>query len=183
MAFLAPFLGAASGTAAAGTAAAGATTAGLSTAQMIALGLTVASGITSAYSGYQAGKAEESLRKFNAEYADIQAKDALTRGVADQDRIRLQLRKILGSQRARFGGGGIDPATGTPIDVALDSTRQGEQDMLIARNNAAREAFGFTTEAGRERYLGRVARKSSKLKALDTLLTSGAAAYGIYTGV
>jgi hypothetical protein len=176
MAFLAPAAAAVGGAAAAGTAAA------LTTAQMVAIGLTAAAGLVGAYSQYQTGKAEAKIAAENAKYKMRQAQDATDRGVAEQDRIRLQLRRILGAQRARFGAAGVDLMTGSPLDVAADSAREAELDMLTARNNAAREAFGFQQEARTERMRGRQARRAGRLGAFGTLLTSGSQAYGIYKG-
>jgi hypothetical protein len=177
MAFLAPAAAVAGGaTAAAGTAAA------LTTAQMVAIGLTAAAGLVGAYSQYQAGKAEARIASENAKYKMRQAQDATDRGISEQDRIRLQLRRVLGAQRARFGSGNVDLMTGNPLEVAADSSREAELDMLTARNNAAREAFGFQQEARLERMRGRQARKHGRYGALGTLLTSGSQAYGIYKG-
>lgn len=177
MAFIAPIIGAL-GT---GTAAAGAAAGGLTATQMVALGLTVASGVMGAKAQYDGGKLEDRLHQENAAYAEVQAQDSLARGVAEQDKVRFQLRRVLGAQRARYGAGGIDvSAGGTPTDVALDSEREAALDILTLGNNAAREAFGFREKARRERQSGRYALKSGKSNSLGTVLTTGANAWGIY---
>jgi len=188
MAFLAPFAawagtaiaGAGAAASTAGTAAAAGFSA-LTTSQMVALGLTAVSGVMGAKAQYDEGKIEDRLHQENAAYAEVQAKDAVARGVVEQDKVRLQLRRILGAQRARYGAGGIDlSAGGTPTDVALDSEREATLDMLTISNNAAREAFGYRTKARNERTSGRLARKSGKSNAFGTVLTTGAQAYGIF---
>jgi hypothetical protein len=148
---------------------------------MVAIGMTIAAGAMTAKAQYDAGKFQNKLNKQEAKYEDEKAKDAVSRGVEQQDKIRAQIRRVLGAQRAGFGGSGIDiSAGGSPFDVAMDSEREGELDMLTARNNAAREAFGYRSRAQQLRKAGKYAKKSGKSNALGTILTTGASAYGMY---
>lgn len=153
---------------------------GMTATQMVALGMTAASGIVGARGAMAQGKMEDQLAEQEARYNDLRATDEIARGVQDQDKIRIQLRRILGSQRASYGASGVDTNQGTPLNVALDSGREAELDMLTIANNASRAAFGFKESARRSRISGKFSKKAGKYNAWGTALTTGANAYGIY---
>lgn len=98
---------------------------------------------------------------FNAGIHDAQALDAVQRGKATEDRFRVQIRGLIGSQRARLAAQGVDVSDGSPLELQMDAARQGEFDALTIRTDAAREAWGyqvqaegFRLQAGRTRKLG-----------------------------
>ena len=183
MAFALPLLavgGGAGAAAGAGAVAAATATAGLTTAQVIGLGLVAGGTLLSGYSQYQQGKYEEGVAKANAKYEQFKAEDALRRGDVEESRHRLQVRRLLGTQRARQGASGVDINSGSPLAVALDTVSLGEMDAMTIRNNAAREAFGYRVQAENELARGKQARRQSRFKIGSTLLTGGADAYGIW---
>src|SRR5262245_45020861 len=91
--------------------------AGLTTTQAVALGLTAGSAIMGGRAASQSAKLEAKMAEQDARYEDLRAADAIGRGVEQQDKIQLQLRRILGSQRAGYGAGNIDTGTGSPLTV------------------------------------------------------------------
>jgi len=145
-----------------------------------AVGLTLAGGGLQAYGQYQSGRANERLMDYNARLAEQQAEDALARGREAERRMRTDVRRTIGSQRARLAASGVDiSAEGSAVDLFADTARLGELDALTIRNNAAREAWGYRTQAVDYRARGDLARREGTYRAVGTLLTTGARAYGM----
>lgn len=145
-----------------------------------AIGLTVAGGGMQALGQYESGKANERLMNQNARIADMQADDALDRGRKAEGRHRVDVRRTIGAQRARLAASGVDiSADGSAIDLVADTARMGELDALTIRNNAAREAWGYKTQAVDLRARGKIARMEGKYAAVGTLLSTGGKAYGM----
>lgn len=165
MAFIVPMLAAIGG----GSAATGA-----------ALAASVAATGVTAYSTIQQGKFAADSAREEARAADFQARDALQRGVIEQDRHSLQVRRALGTQLARYGASGADVGSGSPLTVMADTAQLGKMDELVIRNNAAREAWGLTEQAKITRAKGRAARQAAYSQATASLLSGASDAYGIW---
>lgn len=135
----------------------------------------------------QQGAYQWRLAEWNANIAEQAAKDAISRGDIEAGRVRSGTRQTVGSQRAALAAQGIDVNTGSAADVQSDTARIGALDELTARNNAAREAWGYKVQAWNERTQGQLAKLGSKnaAKALrqqswGTVLTGAVQAYGTY---
>ncbi len=146
-----------------------------------AIGLTVAGGGMQAMGQYESGKANQRLMNQNAEVAEWQAEDALDRGRQAEGRHRVEVRRTIGAQRARIAASGVDisAADSSAMDLFADTARLGELDALTIRNNAAREAWGFKTQAVDLRARGDIAKMEGKYAAVGTLLSTGGKAYGM----
>lgn len=99
------------------------------------------------------------LSDYNAQVAELQAQDAITRGADEEARFRTSVRGLIGSQRAGFAAGNIDVGSGSAVDVQADAAFLGELDALQIRTNARREAWGYQVEAEDLRRRGEIARK------------------------
>ena len=106
----------------------------------------------------------------------LQATDALSRGSIEEDRYRRQIAQITGAQKAEIGARNVKG--GTALDLLSDTAMIGEEDALTIRNEAARTAWGYRTNADESRRYGRAARSQANMQAGATLLTGGAQAYG-----
>lgn len=146
-----------------------------------AIGLTVAGGGMTAYGQYESGRANERLMKQNARVAEWQAEDALERGRRAEGRSRVDVRRTIGAQRAGLAASGVDisDADSSAMDLFADTARLGELDALTIRNNAAREAWGYKTQAADLRARGSIARAEGTYGAVGTLLSTGGKAYGM----
>lgn len=157
-------------------------------ASVTALALQGAGVLASAAGPYAQGKAARAQGNYlgdvaeqNAKLAEQQATDATARGATSESRFRTSTSQLVGAQKTGYAGQGVDVSTGTPAEVMADSARLGELDALTIRNNAAREAFGYTVQAANERTQGAMARmagentaSSANAQAASTLLTGGA---------
>lgn len=140
MAFLAPI--AAFAAANAGT---------LSTIGTIA---SVAGAGISALGAIQQGKASAASANYNAE---VQANNAALakqnssfasqEGTANAETQQLKTRAELGSIQANQGASGVNVGSGSSLDVRSSAAETGELNALSIRSNAARQAYGYQTEA------------------------------------
>lgn len=123
----------------------------------------------------------------NAALAEAQAADALTQGELGAMTRRRLTRGDSSSARAAMAASGIQLDVGSAVDVQEDIAALGALDEATIRNNAAREAWGYRTQATDFTQRGRVTRSAAEMAAagldddqITTLLTGAAKTYGIY---
>jgi len=128
----------------------------------------------------QQGNYESSVYNQNADIADMQAHDAIARGREAELRQGMQTKQLVGSQRAALAASGIDPNVGSSAEIQADTNLLGTLDALTIRNNAAREAWGYGTQATQYRGAGAMAKRAGENTAAGlrnqswtTLLTGG----------
>jgi hypothetical protein len=133
------------------------------------------------------GEYESNIDNQNASLADAQAQDALQRGQVDESRQRMATRQNIGSSRAALAAQGVDISSGSAADVQASEAGLGELDALTIRNNAAREAWGYTVEGINYRQQGKLAKFGGQQAAAgytansySSLLSGAAQTYGIY---
>lgn len=131
-----------------------------------------------AYSQYQAGKYNSDMANAQAGIAEQSGRDALTRGAADANASLQQANKAASSQRVAMAAGGVDVGSGTALDVLSDTASAGAFDAAIAKNNAAREAYGYQVQAAMSRAEAKQARRQGNMAAVSTIMTTGANMYG-----
>lgn len=138
--------------------------------------------VVSAVGAMQQGKAAEKTAENNAKTMQLQAEDARARGGIAEEAHRAKVRQIRGEQRATLAASGVDMTSGTAASVLDQTTIYGELDARNIGVNAAREAWGYETQAGNELFQGKNAKQQGYLSGASTLLTGAARAYGIYKG-
>lgn len=106
----------------------------------------------------QAANSQADLQDYNAQIADLQAKDATARGALAESNYRSEVRGVIGQQRTLIAANNIDVSFGSAVDVQADAAYLGELDALTIRTNAAREAWGYQVQATDLRRRGRIAR-------------------------
>jgi hypothetical protein len=89
--------------------------------------------------------------EMNATLSDRRAKDALERGAKEEQRKRLEVQRILGSQQAAMAANGVDITFGSPLDTLTDTAMLGEIDALTIRTNANRESYDRRVDAVNQR--------------------------------
>lgn len=136
------------------------------------------SGGLQAYSQYQAGKYNAAMASAQADMANQSARDALSRGASDANAALQQANKTASSQRVAMAAGGVDVGSGTALDVLADTASAGAFDAAIAKNNAAREAYGYQVQAAMSRAEAKQARRQGNMAAVSTIMTTGANMYG-----
>lgn len=109
--------------------------------------------------GQRAADSQGELADYNANVATLQADDAIARGVEEEQRFRTKVRASIGAQRVGFAAGNIDVSSGSAADVQADAAYLGELDALTISGNAAREAWGYKTQAEDLTRRGQIARQ------------------------
>lgn len=153
----------------------------------VAIGLTVVSGFMSAAAAQQQAAAEAQAYNTQAQIAER------NRVIADQDRIQAvrtaqiaeedkarENRRNLASIRAAYGSTGLELA-GSPLDVlsdtsiemALDQQRVG-YDAYVQNREGKIKMDGYTEEASQARAAAKNAKIAGRMKAMGTLLSTGA---------
>jgi hypothetical protein len=128
----------------------------------------------------QQGKTQGEIAQFNADTAKFQADDAAKAGLVAEENQLAKTKQIRAQQEVIMGAGGLDPTTGTATQVLDQTTKMGTLDALTLRTNAARQAWGYSTQATNSELQGASARTAGYFGAAGTLLSGGARAYGLY---
>ena len=120
----------------------------------ITLAVMAAGAATSAYGAYSSGQAAKAQAEYqadvaqaNATMAGYQREDALRRGEEDAQQAARQAERMRGTQVARLASNGLDITSGSSLSILEDTAFFGAQDVQTIRNNAAREAWGYSVQA------------------------------------
>lgn len=116
----------------------------------IAYAIVAVVGAYGAYSSSQSAKAQAQYQSEvdsnNAKIAANQRDDAIIRGGEEANRVQREAERMRGAQVVRLASNGLDISSGTPLAMIEDSAFFGQQDAAMARNNAAREAWGYDVQ-------------------------------------
>ncbi len=150
----------------------------------IGTGLQVAGMVSGAFGAYNQSKATQqaydyqaAVNRNNAQIAEWQAQDSITRGQKAEQSQRLKTAQLQSSQRAAFAARGVALDEGSPLNILNDTDYMGELDALTIRDNAAKEAWGHRTQGAN--YSNDSAMLSARADAESPL---GSAAGTLLTG-
>lgn len=122
------------------------------------------------------GAYESTVAKSNQSLAEIQAEDAIRRGDKAAAEHGKAVRSLMGKQKAALAAQGIDVSSGSSADILNDTNYLGTLDALTIKNNAAREAFGYKSQAIGYGSQANFADLSTRNLSRSTLLTGGMSA-------
>lgn len=146
-------------------------------AMYASMGLSAISAITGAIMQSSAMRAagdyQASIAATNAKIAGIQEKQALEAGDVEASRQNLKTQATIGAIKAAQGASGTDVASGSSAIVRSGVAGAGAIDELTIRNNAARRAWGFQTEALEDTFKGQFAQLTAKAQSTQSLITGG----------
>lgn len=137
----------------------------------IALGAMAVGAVTSAVGAKNASQARKDAANYNASVQDQLALDAERRGAESAGQLRMETRQLKGSQVAALAANGIDVNQGSALDILAGTDMLSILDEETLLRNAAREAYGYRTEATMYR---RAADSESPSRAFMTSLIGGA---------
>lgn len=141
--------------------------------------MTLAGAATSATTQFNQAGAVTSQAAFDSKMAALNAADAINRGSAAAARVRAQGSETAGAQRAAGGASGVDVSSGSIADVESQERKFTALDLVTIGNNAAREAWGYTTNAALGELAAKNVAAADRAGAFETLATGVAKAYGI----
>ena|SRR5690348_13146350 len=88
-------------------------------------------------------------------------------GEAKTEQLGLRTRGQVAEISARQAGSGINPNTGSALDVRQSAGMLGNLDILSARSAAARQAYGYQQEASTEDLQAKMLRKAAGLAPIE----------------
>lgn len=112
---------------------------------------------------------------FDAKLAAVQATDAIQRGSEAANRTRVAVAGEVGTARARLAASGVQLGSGSAAGIEAQTKTFGALDEQMIRNNAAREAMGFTTQATLDQLGARQRANAIRDQSYATLLTGATA--------
>lgn len=142
---------------------------------------TVAAAGVGAYASYAQGQAQKEASEFNAKVAENNAMAAEQQGQFDAQQIRDKNRRLVASQRAAYAASGVDPNSGSPLDVYRDTKISGELEALTAIYTGRTSANAQTAQASLDRARANSASNAGTLGAASSLLGGAVSATGTYT--
>jgi hypothetical protein len=143
------------------------------------IALSAANTITGAQRARKQGDAAVNADLQNASEAERQATDAVARGHENALNAAEYGDEVLAAQRAAIGASGVDVNSGSAFQLQQDTRRAASFDALMAENNAAREAAGYTFQAKQYRRAAIDDRRAARTAATSTLLGGAASVVGL----
>lgn len=146
-------------------------------ATVVGTGISVYGAMQTANAQSKAADAQAQQARNNAILAGRAADDATARGdIAAQQKAN-QTNQLLGQQRVGLAANGVDPNSGSALDLQSDVAGNGELDQLTIKSNAAREAAGYqaqgmnySTQASIDEADSQNALSAGALKATSSLI-------------
>lgn len=139
----------------------------------------VGSGIAQSKAQRAQGEYQQRMLELNARLSGLQGKEAIEQGNRDASEIKREAIKVEGAQRA------ASAASGQSGGQAVNETQLlSELDIIAAKGNAWRSAWGFDVQASDLRSQGEIAKIAGDASASNTLLTglTNGLAYGLDAG-
>ena len=154
-------------------------------------GLMIASTLMSGVGMYQQGQAEAQAAGYqaqvdqqNAVLADRRAKDAIERGMQEQEKALREGTAVRKGQEASFAAANIDTSYGSPLDVITSTAAEAQLQAATIRANAEREAedyeqqgYNSRSSAGMNRARAKNAKTAGMIGTAGTVLSGGAGVF------
>jgi hypothetical protein len=143
----------------------------------VAVSMAIIGAGISATSAIEQGQSAKAAADANAAAQRQTAISTENVGAQQASDKQLATRKLIATQVASAGAGGIDPSTGTPLTIEGQTAQMGELDSLRIINNAQRTAWGYNTQANIDEFQGSAAQTAGTLNAGGTLLSNAGNTY------
>lgn len=122
---------------------------------------------------------EKSVADSNAAIAGLESRQTLEAGDIAVGNRSLAGKSDVATERATEGASGLDIGTGSAALTKIGSDFSSHIDQLTIKNNAVRQAWGYSTQATLDTYQGKFAEQGAEVsakqqeKAADLTLLSG----------
>lgn len=130
------------------------------------------SGVLSAYSMLQNGRAQAAAAARTAAAQEEAARRALEAGEEKSDKTRRKAALLAGQQKISNAANGVDLGSASALDLLDDTALLAEADAFAIRENARSSATNFSQSAANSLAQGASANSQGTFGALGTLLTS-----------
>lgn len=126
------------------------------------------------------GRFKSQALGLDAQLSDMQAQDVRDQGPQMEGKVLKRGNEIAGQQRVSFAGQGVSTNSGTAADVISQTKKMTDLDILKARTNAWRSAWGYSVQASNQRFEsanavleGDANAAALEAKAAGTMVTGG----------
>ncbi len=158
----------------------------IGTALMIGGGILSGAGqIASANAEAKAAKYNAEVQRQNAMLADRQARNVLDAGTREEQKQNAMTQEQKAKHHAAQAANGVDVTFGTPLDLMVDTARQGAIDALTIRTNAYRnyddtrnQAVSYRNQAALYDTQAKNSRTAGVLGAFGSMASAFGSAYG-----
>lgn len=147
----------------------------------LSAGASLFTGITQAKNAKANADAQAAAMEANARNSQVLAHDAIERGGQEELKLRRSLAQVAGNQSVQAASSGIDANSGSVIDARNASIAEGEHDAEAIRFNAARERWGYLSQARNLNNQAAYARSAGKA-AGENVLFGNLLGWGVRLG-
>lgn len=144
--------------------------------------IAVAATAYSTYRQVEAVEAESKFLKAEAQAREDEAKTIRDSASFEEAKTRRRTQILLAKQRAIGAAAGVDIASGTPIFMELDNTRQAELEALNVRRSGAIAAGGREFEGKLLRSKARYLRNQKSGIIIGGVLSAASSGLSAYSG-
>lgn len=148
----------------------------------MAVAAMIVAAVVTAYSAVRSGQAQSAAADYNKKVAQQNAAAMDQQSQAAREQQHQDLMRKLGLMQANYGASGVDPTTGSPLDVFADSVQKGTLDDLTTKYNYQMKALGYQNSATLDSFQSDQASTSGYLNGASALLGGASKAYGYYAG-
>lgn len=142
----------------------------------------VALALYQGYTAYQSQQAQEEGLKSQQAYREkitalnnrlsgIYADQAMKEGEETVSQIRDAKTKILGAQRASLAAQGVSITSGSAADILAETELNAEMDVITAKNQAWKKAWGIRVEAEKANIESRMMAQATQNEIANSILT------------
>lgn len=141
------------------------------------LGLSALSSLSAGRQASESAKYNAAIQSNNAQIATQNATFAGQEGAINASAAQQKTRADVGGIKAAQAANNIDVNSGSAVDVRSSAAELGELNAINIRSNAARQAYGYSTQASSDTAQAALDREQSKydteagdIKAATTLI-------------
>lgn len=140
---------------------------------VVATTLAAAGSITAGVGAFKQGQFQNEMAQSNAQLARFQADDAINRGNLAEAESRRRTEQLKGSQQSALAANNVVLGEGSALDILQSTAELGELDALTIRNNAEREAAGFSFSGASQIAGGKLAAQQGRTALTASVLNTG----------
>lgn len=111
------------------------------------IGLSLFGGVMKASAAQRAAAAQAQQDRGNARLAALAASDAVSRGSIAEGGIDRRTSEAVSTDQSSLAASGVSTNSGSALSTLAAQRAQGAFAAIVARNNAAKEAWGYETQS------------------------------------
>lgn len=139
-------------------------------------GMVIGTGLK-AFGAIEQGQSAEAAANYNAQIAEQQAKMQAAAAKSKTLDLSMQRRQTIGRQVAAAGASGVDPNTGSPLDVMAETAAHYENDIYTAGIGAQQALVSGQEQANIDIWQGQQSAMAGWITGGADLFSGGASAY------